>query len=207
MKRTLTFWSLLVHLALSSQIPVTDVATNASIGMSNSQLMNINTQLQAVNTKLSRLINLMEKNNKEAIKSSNILKEELEAKKTAPNYVKLSTDVNRAVDLKSKILEAYHSSKQTVTALEFLNKEETDEFLSYTTNALVETGSLIKQCSDILHTKAIILPEERLKMVSGINRKLEGILDNLIAYYHKLSQINSLRKARRTLINLNIKQP
>ena len=204
MKRIITFWSLLAHLALSSQIPVTDVATNTSIGISNSQLMKINTQLQVVNTKLSRLIKLMEQNNREAIKSSKILKEELEAKKTAPNYVRLSTDVNRAINLKSKILEAYHSSKQTVTALEFLNKEETDEFLTYTANALIDTGSLIKQCSEILHTKAIILPEERLKMISGINRKLEDILDNLTAYSHKLSQMNSLRKARSTLINLNI---
>jgi len=45
-----------------SQIPVTDVATNASVGVVNSQLMNINIELKAVNKNLSQLINLMEKN-------------------------------------------------------------------------------------------------------------------------------------------------
>lgn len=207
MKLIITLLSLLVHLTLIAQIPVTDVATNASIGMSNSQLMSINTQLQAVNSNLSRLITLMEKNNKETSKSSNILKEELEVKKNAPNYVTLSSDVNKAIDLKSKILQAYHTSKQTMAKLEFLNKTETDELMSYATEAIIDTGSLIKQCDEILNTKAIIMPEERLKMVSGINRKLEDILENLITYNHKLSQINSLRKARHTLINLNVNQP
>ncbi|NKI27875.1 hypothetical protein HCG49_15030 [Arenibacter sp. 6A1] len=207
MKHFITLWSLLAYLALFSQIPVTDVATNASIGISNSHLMNINTQLQAVNNNLSRLIKLMEKNNKEASKSSDILKEELEAKKRAPNYVTLSTDVNLAIDLKSKILEAYRTSKQSIEKLEFLTKEETDEFIVYAAEALQETGSLIKQCGEILQTKAIIMPEERLKMVSGINQKLEVILENLIAYNHKLSQVSSLRKARRTMIYLNINQP
>ena len=207
MKLIITLLSLLAHLTLIAQIPVTDVATNASIGMSNSQLMSINTQLQAVNSNLSRLITLMEKNNKEASKSSNILKEELEVKKNAPNYVTLSSDVNKAIDLKSKILEAYHTSKQTMAKLEFLNKTETDELMSYGADAIIDTGSLIKQCDEILNTKAIIMPEERLKMVSGINQKLEDILENLIAYNHKLSQINSLRKARHTLINLNVNKP
>tara|TARA_R110001632_G_scaffold105375_1_gene214697 strand:+ start:1123 stop:1773 length:651 start_codon:yes stop_codon:yes gene_type:complete len=203
MKLTPVILSLLLHLALFSQIPVTDVATNASVGMVNSQLMNINIELKAVNKNLSQLINLMEKNNNETSKSREILKEELEAKKQAPKYVTGSTDVSLAIELKTKILEAYRTSKQTVQELEYLERKEIDEFIGYATNALLETKNLFQQCNEIINTKAIILPEERLKKVDAINLKLETILDNLIVYNHKLSQINSLRESRRTLINMN----
>ena len=191
------------HLTIFSQIPVTDVATNTSVGMVNSQLMNVNLELKAINKNLSQLINLMEKNNNETSKSREILKEELEAKKQAPKYVTGSTDVSLAIELKTKILEAYRTSKQTVQELEYLERKEIDEFIGYATNALLETKNLFQQCNEIINTKAIILPEERLKKVDAINLKLETILDNLIVYNHKLSQINSLRESRRTLINMN----
>ncbi|GGW49978.1 hypothetical protein [Arenibacter certesii] len=203
MKLTPIILSLLVHLTLVSQIPVTDVTTNASLGVVNSQLSNINIQLTAVSKNLTLLIRLMEKNNNDTSKSRKILKEELEAKKQAPTYVTLSTDVGLAIDLKSKIIEAYRASKQTVQGLEYLDRKETTEFIEHAANAILETKNLLKQCNDIINTKAIILPEERLKKVNGINHQLESILDNLIAYNYKLSQINSLRKARGTLINLN----
>ncbi len=186
-----------------AQIPVTDVATNASVGLVNSQLTSINVQLKAVNKNLSRLINLMEKNNNDTSKSRKILKEELEAKKSTPEYVTQSTDVSMTIDLKSKILEAYRTSKQTVQELEYLDRKETQEFLGFAANAILDTKNLFKQCNSILKTKAIILPEERLKKVDGINAKLETILNNLIAYNHKLAQTNAFRKARRTLINMN----
>jgi len=203
MKRTLLILNLFVPLVVLAQIPVTDAATNASVGLVNSQLTSINIQLKTVNKNLSRLINLMEKNNNNNRKAKEILKEELEAKKQAPEYVTQSTDVSMTIDLKSKILEAYRTSKQTVQELEYLEQKEKQEFLGYAANAIVETKNLFKQCNDILKTKAIILPEERLKKVNGINTKLKTILDNLIAYNHKLSQTNAYRKARRTLINMN----
>ena len=203
MKRTLLLVPLFATVTMTAQIPVTDVATNASVGMVNSQLTSINIQLKAVNKNLGRLINLMEKNNNDTSKSRKILKEELEAKKQAPEYVTKSTDVSMTIDLKSKILGAYRTSKQTVQEMEYLDRNETQEFLSYAANAILETKDLFKQCNDILKTKAIIQPEERLKKVNGINSKLETILDNLIAYNNKLSQTNDFRKSRRTLINMN----
>lgn len=190
-------------MAIIAQIPVTDVATNASVGMVNSQLTSINIQLKAVNKNLSRLINLMEKNNNDTSKSRKILKEELEAKKKAPEYVTRSTDVEMTIQLKSKILDAYRTSKRTVQKLEYLERKETEEFLGFAANAILETKNLFKQCNGILNTQAIILPEERLKKVDGINGKLEKILDGLIAYNDKLAQVNAFRKARQTLINMN----
>lgn len=203
MKRIPLLLYLLAPITLFAQIPVTDAATNASIGLVNSQLTSINIQLKTVNKNLSRLINLMEKNNKYSSKSKEILKEELEAKKKAPAYVTKSTDVRMTINLKSKILEAYRTSRQTVQKFEYLEQKEIQEFLGYAVNAILETKNLFEQCNDILKTKAIILPEERLKKVNGINGKLETILDNLIAYNNELSQINAFRKARRTLINMN----
>jgi len=187
----------------TAQIPVTDAATNASIGAVNSQLLNMNIQLKAINKNLGRLINLMEKNNNYTSKSKDILKEELEAKKKAPEYVMKSTDVSMTIDLKERILEAYRTSKNSIQDLKYLERDELQEFTLFTTQAILETKNLFKQCNDILKTKSIILPEERLKKVNNINTKLEIVLDNLIAYNNRLSQLNAFRKARRTLINMN----
>ena len=203
MKLKILLASLLTSVATTAQIPVTDVATNASVGLVNSQLTSINIQLKAVNKNLSRLINLMEKNNNETSRSRKILKEELEAKKNAPDYVTRSTDVETTLDLKAKILKAYRTSRQTVQEFEYLERKEIQEFLGFAADAIMETKNLFKQCNDILNTKSIILPEERLKKVDGINGKLEAILDGLIEYNNRLSQVNASRKARRTLINMN----
>ena len=203
MKTRLCTLIMLIPLLAISQIPVTDAATNASVGMVNSQLMNINLQLKTVNKNLSRLINLMEKNNNNNKKSKEILKEELEAKKKAPDYVMQSTDVSRTLDLKDKILEAYRTSKNTIQELKLLESDEIQEFTLYTGNAIMEAKNLFKQCNNIIKTKSIILPEERLKKVNGINIKLEQLLDGLIAYNNKLSQINAFREARVSLINMN----
>lgn len=203
MKRTLLYTIVLFPMAMIAQIPVTDAATNASVGMVNSQLMNINIQLKAVNKNLGRLINLMEKNNNETSKSRKILKEELEAKKTAPDYVMKSRDVSMTLDLKDKILEAYRTSKNSIQKLEYLDREEIKVFTGYTAKAILEAKNLFKQCNEIIKTKSIILPEERLKKVSGINSKLEQLLDGLIAYNNKLSQVNAFREAQLSLINMN----
>src|SRR5665811_649687 len=193
MKKTLLHVCMLLPMAAIAQIPVTDAATNASIGIVNNQLLNMNIQLKAVNKNLGRLITLMEKNNNDTSKSRKILKEELEAKKEAPAYVTGSTDVAMTIELKSKILEAYRSSKSTIQKLEYLDRKETREFLGFAAAAILDTKDLFKQCGDILNTKAIILPEERLKKVDGINNRLEKILDGLIAYNNKLSRTNAFR--------------
>jgi hypothetical protein len=203
MKRTLLLFGLLFSTFSFTQIPVTDVATNASVGMVNSQLMNINLQMKTVNKNLSRLINLMEKSNNNNRKSKEILKEELDAKKTAPEYVTNSMDVSMTLNLKSKILKAYRTSKQNIQEWRYLEGKEAQEYIGFATQAILETKDLFKQCNEILKTKAIILPEERLKKVNGINTRLESILDGLIAYNNKLSRTNAFRKAGRTLINMN----
>ncbi len=203
MKKIILIKIILFPLLVWGQIPVTDVATNASVGMVNSQLMNINIQLKAMNKNLARLINLLEKNNNLTSKSKDILKEELDAKKSAPSYVTKSTDVEMTIDLKDKILEAYRTSRNTVQNFEHLERKELQDFLLYSTEAIIDTKNLFKQCTQIIKTKSIIQPEERLKEVNSINNKLETILDELIDYNNRLEQVNSYRAARKTMINLN----
>ncbi len=201
---------LIAPLQMAGQIPVTDAATNASIGITNGQLTSINShlvdmnaQLKAINQNLAQLVNLLDQNNEYALSSKNTLKEELDAKKSAPDYVFNSPDVDRAVDLKDKILEVYRASRNSVQHFKYLDRKETQEFLSYTSEVVQETRNLFQQCTEILRTRSIIQPEERLKKVNAINIKLSEILDGLIAYNGKLSQINSYRMARTTLINMN----
>ncbi len=203
MKSILLPFALMFTILVSAQIPVTDAATNASIGLVNSQLTNLGIQLKTVNKNLSRLINLMEKNNNNNRKAKEILKEELDAKKNAPDYVMKSTDLNMSIDLKDKILEAYRVSKNSIQEFKYLERHEIQEFTSFTTNVILETKKLFKQCNEILKTTSIILPEERLKKVNGINIQLGALLDSLIAYNDRLAQRNAFRKANRTLINLN----
>ncbi len=203
MKKILLIKIILFPFFVCGQIPVTDAATNGSIGIVNNQLLNMNMQLKAMNKNLVRLINLLEKNNNLTSKSKEILKEELEAKKKAPEYVTQSTDVRTTLDLKDKILETYRKSRNTVQSFKHLERKEIQEFLLYSTEAIIDTKNLFKQCNQILKTESIIQPEERLKEVNSINTKLEDILDGLIAYNNRLEQRNSYRAARKTMINLN----
>lgn len=203
MKKSLLYLTVLLPMAMIAQIPVTDAATNASVGMVNSQLMNINIQLKAMNKNLGRLVNLMEKNNNETSKSRKILKEELDAKKASPDYVMKSTDVSMTLGLKDKILEAYQASRNSIQKLQHLEQDEIQEFTLYTAQTILEAKNLFKQCNNIIKTKSIILPEERLKKVSGINSKLEQLLDGLIDYNNKLSQVNAFRESRLSLIKMN----
>ncbi|UWX54322.1 hypothetical protein NYZ99_15395 [Maribacter litopenaei] len=95
MKNSLLLIMLILQYPLLSQIPVTDAATNGSLGLVNSQLIQNNIQLKAMNKNLLRLIQLMEKNNRITTNSKDILQEELEAKKKTPSYVLQSSDVSR----------------------------------------------------------------------------------------------------------------
>lgn len=203
MKNFILLKIILIPVMTFGQIPVTDVATNASVGIVNSQLTSINIQMKAMNKNLARLINLLEKNNNLTSKSKDILKEELEAKKKAPTYVTKSTDVATTNNLKDKILEVYRTSRNTVQNFEQLERNELQDFLMYSTEAIIDTKNLFKQCNQILKTKSIIQPEERLKEVNSINTKLEKILEELIDYNDRLKQINSFRLARKTMVKLN----
>lgn len=211
MKKIISIIGLIPILAFG-QIPVTDVAANGSLVMINNQLLKINIQVKSLdiqlttmNQNLERLIQLLEKNNTLTSKSKEILKEELEAKKTAPIYVMKSTEVFSTVKLKNEILQAYQASKKSISNLENLDSDEIEKFFTYVKSAIGQTTNLFKQSKTILQTKSIINPEERLKKIDAINTKLKEVLDNLKNYNKKLKQLDSSREIRKTLIGINKK--
>jgi hypothetical protein len=209
MKKIILMLHLFPLLAVG-QIPVTDAATNGSLGVVNNQLLQVHLQLRAMgnqlattNRKLDRLITLLEKNNDLTSESKEILKEELDAMKTAPDYVLGSTELSAIAELKGRILEAYRTSREIISGLKNLDRKETDEFLSIATNAVMNTKELFDQSKTILTTRSIMRPEERLKKFDDITVKLTGILDDLIAHNKRMKQLDSSKGIRRTLINLN----
>jgi len=192
------------------QMPVTDAAANTSLALMRNQLLQMNMQIKktgiqltTMNQNLERLINLLEENNTLTSKSKEILKEELEAKKGTPNFVLNSTEVSNTINLKDKILKIYRTSRESLRILKNIDGKESEEFLTYTANALIQATNLFKECKTILHTTSIIQPEERLKKIDNINIKLTEIFDGFTVYEQKLKQLNSSRDIRRTLIDLN----
>jgi hypothetical protein len=209
MKKLIYLFNLLPLVALG-QIPVTDAATNGSLGITNNQLAQIHMQLRSVgnrlattNRKLDRLIDLMEKNNDQTSRSREILKEELDAMKTAPGYVLESTELSNITELKDKILEAYRTSQETIGNLKNLETEQTTEFLTIATDALLRTKDLFQQSRTILYTRSLMHPEERLKKINDITVKLNWVLDGLIAHNKRMKQLDASKTIRRTLIDLN----
>jgi len=167
------------------------------------QLRSLGNQVAATNRKLDRLIDLMEKNNDQTTRSREILKEELDAMKIAPDYVLESTELSNITELKDKILEAYRTSQETIGNLKNLESEQTKEFLAIATDALLRTKDLFQQSRTILNTRSLMHPEERLNKINDITDKLNGVLDGLIAHNKKMKQLDASREIRRTLIDLN----
>jgi len=194
--KNILFLISLIPVLTYAQLPVTDGATN-------SQLIKLNIQVKTMNNSLIRLINLLEKNNEYTSKSKEILTEELNAKKNAPDYVLKSNEVLSILNLKDEILRAYRSSKQSIEGFKNLNKKETNDFIEYAANTVIKTKKLFKQCETILSTNSIIQPEERLKKIDGINNDLEKLLSDFNSYSDKVRQLNSSRNIRKTLIDLN----
>jgi hypothetical protein len=208
--KKLVYLFIMCPIIVMGQIPVTDAATNASLGISNQQLLQMNLQLKSINAQLNgvnrnlvKVIRLLEKNNNISTKSREILKEELDAKKTAPNYVLQSQEVVVTEDLKNKILAAYRSSEKQIRDFKNLESSEKKQFLLNASEAIKKTNALFKQCKTILNTNSIINPEERINRIGDINARLEQILDELIAENEKFLRLNTSRKIRQSVSDIN----
>ncbi|KAA2215760.1 hypothetical protein [Maribacter flavus] len=203
MKNSLLLMMLILQYPLLSQIPVTDAATNGSLGLVNSQLIQNNIQLKAMNKNLLRLIQLMEKNNRITTNSKDILQEELEAKKKTPSYVLQSSDVSQNLNLKSQIMDTYRILRQTVQQYDYLTSKEKQEFLRFVTEVILTTKNLFTQGQHTLTTPSLLPPGERLNKIRNINADLEVLLKKLQEYGDRLAQRNALRKSKRSIIQLN----
>ncbi len=209
MKKTIYLLNLVPLIALG-QIPVTDAATNGSLGIANNQLTQTHMQLRSLgnrlattNRKLDKLIDLIEKNNDHTSKSREILKEELDAKKTAPDYVLRSTELSNIIELKDKILETYRSTQEIRGNFKNMDSRETDEFIEFASNTVMGTNKLFEQGRTILNTRSILPSEERLKKINDIAIKLDRLLEGLVAYNKRMKRLDASRGIRKTLIDLN----
>jgi hypothetical protein len=192
-----------MHFTTTAQIPVTDAATNGSLGLVNSQLIQNNIQLKTVNKNLLRLIQLLEKNNRITTSSKDILKEELDAKKNTPDYVLQSPEVALNLNLKSQIMESYRTLRQTIQQYKHLSSKEKQEFIQFMTDIILKTKNLFTQGQHTLTTPSLLPPGDRLDKIRSINSDLEALLKSLRDYGSRLAQKNSLRQSRQRMIELN----
>lgn len=210
MKRLITLMTVLIFIKGYSQIPVTDVATNTSLGLINTNLTTLNTSIKQTNLlirknnqKLDKLIELLEKNNKISKDSKAIHKEELEAKKNAPDYVLNSSVLNKALQLKASIVKVYQSGKGLEDYLKHVDHDKVVKFILHITKELIKANKLIKQANTVVNTNSIIQPEERITRVNQINKELELILNNIKNEIRAIKNENSINASKSSLINLN----
>lgn len=209
MKHLLFISVLAVTFSMTAQIPVTDVATqgslagiNLNISQTNMKIGNTNRKLEQTNKKLQKLIDLLKDNNDIADNNRDIANEELEAKKTAPGYVLNSNEVQRAMQLKDKIIEVFNAARNAVENMEMLTSTEKSNFLTFLANEISEAQKYFRQSREIINTQDIILPEERLKKVDDVNGYLEVILENINTYNRKITSKNYNRLTRQSIIDL-----
>ncbi|SEC65456.1 hypothetical protein SAMN04489761_3410 [Tenacibaculum sp. MAR_2009_124] len=193
-----------------TQVATIDVGTHTalttlkgSVLTTNAKLSKMTAQNEVIIKKLADIITLLEKQNNISKDSKDILDEELTAKKTTPDYVFSSREIQDAIVLKDKIIRTFNSSKRIIEELEFLERKEIESFITFCARTLRKANSLFKESRKILQTKSIINPEERLKRIDQINIKLESLLDAFNQNTSELRSINHSRKSKNSLINLS----
>lgn len=210
MKRILILLFLLKITFSFSQFAVIDASVaasvntlNGNVSITNSKLAKIISQNERINTNLSEIVSLLKEQNNISTDSKNILDEELKAKKTAPNYVFASRELDDAISLKTKILESYNAGKNLIGNFEYLEAKEIDEYLSFAAKSILKANNFFLESRNILTTTSIINPEERLKRIDKINNKLNQILDSFVSLTNQMKAINHSRKSKNSLINLS----
>jgi len=198
---------------INAQMPVTDVATNSSLAVVNGKLAALNVELRQnnvlareTNAKLQRLIQLLERNNRISDDSKSMLSEELEAKKTTPNYVLNSSTIHKSQKLKSSILALYQVGVDLSQNLEHIDQNSINEFVSLLANKLLKTNELIVEANTILTTNSIINPEERISKIESINNELEDVLKSIKKNTSSIKHKNHSRASKKSLINLGKNQ-
>lgn len=201
--KIILFCVCLAPMSMFAQIPVTDAATNSQLAILNQSILTMNLKLSALNTKMATLIKLMERNTTVNSKSSQVLTQDLTAKRKPASYVLGSPEMAELMDLKDKVMEAYKASRQSLNTFEHLKEVENQEAFEMLTNALVQVSSLMSQGMQISSTPEIMESADRLTALSSINEKLSKILEDIMSLNNALMQKNEHRKALYSTIKLN----
>lgn len=195
---------LLLNPSLSlAQIPVTDAATNGQLALLNKNIVALQGQISSLNGNMARLIQLMEKNVTATTNSSQSLSQELAAKRTAASFVLAAPEMTQLIQLKKKILEAYHGAKKNMDNYSFLDEKERQEAETYLGDMIASLSTLLVHAKTMASTPDLVDPSARLSQIQNIVQKMEGVLNGVIVLNKKLAQRNEHRKAIQTIITIN----
>ncbi len=187
----------------AAQIPVTDVAANAQLVLLNKNVATLNSQLVTLNSTMGKLLAQMEQNVTANNNASQILRQDLTAKRTPASYVMGSPEMNELYDLKDKIVEACKGTQKNLRAFSNLERVEKERATQILTDALAQVSSLVSQGSNIASTGEIIESADRLSTLRSILDKMHSVLETVIAVNTSLLQKNEHRKAVYSLIKTN----
>ncbi|WP_209403864.1 hypothetical protein [Pseudozobellia sp. WGM2] len=186
-----------------AQIPVTDVAANAQLVLLNKNVATLNSQLVTLNSTMGKLLAQMEQNVTANNNASQILRQDLSAKRTPASYVMGSPEMNELYDLKDKIVEACKGTQKNLRTFSHLERVEKERASQILADALEQVSSLVSQGSHIASTGEIIESADRLSTLRSILDKMDSVLDTIIKVNTSLSQKNEHRKAVYSLIRTN----
>lgn len=189
--------------ATAAQIPVTDVGANAQLVVLNQNVATLNSQLVTLNSTIGKLLTQMELNVTANNNVSQLITQDVTAKRTPAGYVIGSPEITGLYLLKDKIVEAYKGSLKNLDTFSNLKQVEKDRANQMLGNVLVQVTSLVSQGSQIASTGESIESADRLSALKLILEKLNGLLDNVIEINSSLLQKNEYRKAVQSLIKTN----
>lgn len=186
-----------------AQIPVTDATANGQLSLLNKNIISLETQISSMNGNIVKLMQLMEKNVAVNTNASQTLSQEMAAKRTAASFVLAAPEMGQLVELKEKILEAYHSVKKSLSDYQYLEEKERREAEIHLGEMLVNLSTVLVHAKTMASTPELVNPSARLTQIQNIVHKMEGILDKVDELNKKLAQRNEHRKAIQTVITIN----
>jgi hypothetical protein len=186
-----------------AQIPVTDATANGQLSLLNKNIISLEAQISSMNGNMVKMMQLMEKNVAVNTNASQTLSQEMAAKRTAASFVLAAPEMGQLIQLKEKILEAYHGVKKSLSDYEHLEERERREAEIHLGEMLVNLSTVLVHAKTMASTPELVNPSARLAQIQNIVMKLEGILDEVVELNKKLAQRNEHRKAIQTVITIN----
>ena len=201
--RTLFFCTCILPVLAFCQIPVTDAATNSQLVVLNKNILAMNSQLSTLNSNMATLLKLMERNTMANSNSSQLLSQEVTAKRTPASYVLGSPEITELSNLMDKGLEAYKGTRKSLDTFRYLEATEKKEATEFLAKVMLQVSTLMVQGAKVSSTPELMDSGDRLSALSMINQKMSKVLEEVIALNNALVQKNEHRKAMYSMIKID----
>ena len=185
------------------QIPVTDAVANSQLVILNKNILAMNSQLSTLNSNMATLLKLMERNTLANNNSSQLLSQEVTAKRTPASYVLGSPEIAELSALKDKVLEAYKGSRKSLDTFRYLEVTEKKEAMDFLAKVMLQVSTLMAQGAKVSSTPELMDSADRLSALSTINKKMSKVLEEVISLNNALVQKNEHRKALYSMIKID----